>query len=435
MSRSFVDAITVVRSLSVRYVWIDSLCIVQDDAQDWGVEAAKMHLVYSNAVLTISVTGAQDGSIGCFAERVPREYATLPYTDKSGIRGEMHAHGIPVGKEADTDSYVTMDGEPLSVRGWCFQERVLSRRVLHFASDQMYFECLEGFRSEDGLHLPHRSLTMHGSRARAHLPGRWRGGGGGNLSPDMKQWYEILWSYGPRLLTKSSDKLPALGGVAAMVAERLGDQYVAGLWRQSIVEGLLWQALSVTEVGEGRMAPSWSWAAIDGIPAYGGLAGRWEPLAFVLDCQIELVGESAFGSVKSGRIKMEAPLLPIVLVDSRDHADDTSEDFPRKPKHLYFQTARGTGSGSSGRFDFVGKRHAETELAARQDGNVFALVLAVNVGDCSGLAQPLYYALLVMPAEGGDSNKTLTRLGFVNLGVNTLGEDEVRSCRTIVILI
>ena len=289
MSRSFADAITVARSFGVRYVWIDSLCIVQDDAEDWDAEAAKMHLVYSNSFLTISATGAKDGTFGCLGPRAPREYARLPHTDKSGTRGELYAFGLSAEKEAKKANYIDMVAEPLSSRGWCFQERVLSRRTLHFASDQMYFECMEGFQSEDGLRLPSRYFTMHGSRALQHVPGL---GNSPNSTSHLEQWYQILWSYGSRMLTKGSDKLPALGGIAAMFAERLDDQYLAGHWRKSLVEELLWQALKVTDVEEDRTVPSWSWAAINGIPASGGLAGRWEPLACVLDCHVELGGKS-----------------------------------------------------------------------------------------------------------------------------------------------
>jgi hypothetical protein len=135
MSKSFKDAIAVTRFLGIRYIWIDSLCIVQNDSEDWSTEAAKMHSVYSNSFLTISITGAKDGSVGCFANRSLKEYVKLPHTAKNGINGDAFAFALPVDKEADTNKYITMDAEPLSDRSSCFQERVLSRRILHFASD------------------------------------------------------------------------------------------------------------------------------------------------------------------------------------------------------------------------------------------------------------------------------------------------------------
>ncbi|KLU91055.1 hypothetical protein MAPG_09579 [Magnaporthiopsis poae ATCC 64411] len=333
MSRSFEDAIMVTRSLRVRYIWIDSLCIVQNDAQDWDAEAAKMHLVYSNSFLTLSITGAKDGTIGCF-HRAPREYPRLPYMHKTGIYGEVYACAVPVHKEVETREYINMDDEPLSARGWCFQERVLSRRILHFASDQMYFECTWGFRSEDGLHLPSRfPYTDEMQPIRRTIA--------------LGAWYRYIEMYGPRVFTKGSDKLPAIGGIAAMFAKNLNDQYIAGIWRSDVIQGLLWQGLGVTDVEDDRVVPSWSWAAINGTPAYGGVtAGEWAPMASVLDCQVELEGKSAFGRVKSGCIKMKAPLLPVVLTHSRSHPKDTTDGFPHEAKSLSFRTSQGTGLGS-----------------------------------------------------------------------------------------
>ena len=162
MSKSFEEAIVVTRLLGVLYICIDSLCICQDDPEDWETEAAKMGSVNSNAFLTISITGAKDSSEGCFAHRVPREYAQINYTDKSGTQEIVSASALPIEREYDANKYVELDTEPLSGRGWYFQERVLSRRILHCASDQVYFECMQDFRSEDGLFLPNRYFSVHG---------------------------------------------------------------------------------------------------------------------------------------------------------------------------------------------------------------------------------------------------------------------------------
>lgn len=60
---TFQDAITVTRRLGIAYIWIDSLCIVQDDAQDWEREAAKMALIFESAYLTIAATAAPNGTV------------------------------------------------------------------------------------------------------------------------------------------------------------------------------------------------------------------------------------------------------------------------------------------------------------------------------------------------------------------------------------
>ncbi|KAH9204844.1 hypothetical protein DL95DRAFT_271743, partial [Leptodontidium sp. 2 PMI_412] len=89
--------VRITRSLGIRYLWIDCLCIIEDDPQDWEQQAAAISSVYRHAYLTISASASLDSTSGCFP--------------------------------------------PLSTRGWTLQERVLSPRTVHYASDQLYFEC------------------------------------------------------------------------------------------------------------------------------------------------------------------------------------------------------------------------------------------------------------------------------------------------------
>jgi hypothetical protein len=268
----------------------------------------------------------------------------------------------------------------------------------------MYFECMAGFRSEDSVHLPTRYFTLHSPPGSHCLPVPR------HPYPNSYQelWYSLLKSYGPRKLTKGSDKLPALGSVAAMFAEKLDEKYFAGIWRKSMIEGLLWQGLELTEV-EDRML-SWSWASINGIPG-NPLVGRWEQLACVLDCYVELQGKSQFGAVKHGWIKMEASLIRVILVDSQQHPGDTRTDLPLRAKHLRLRTPRGIRAGSYGRFDFIGKKHAEAEALANGDDLLFALILAVSVRDASNRVMN-YYSLLVTLVEG-EEGKNMRRVGFL----------------------
>lgn len=61
----FQDAIIITRQLGLRYLWIDSLCIIQDSLRDWETEAAKMASIYQNSYVTISATDASNGSAKC----------------------------------------------------------------------------------------------------------------------------------------------------------------------------------------------------------------------------------------------------------------------------------------------------------------------------------------------------------------------------------
>lgn len=326
MSRSFKDAIHVARFLKIRYIWIASLCICQNDRDDWQRESATMGSVYSNAFLTISIMGAEDGSIEGFGNRKEREYVQLPYTHTDGTQGYAYAFALSMEKEYETDKYVSMIKEPLSSRAWCFQESVLSRRILHFARDQLYFECMQGIRNEEGLCLSDRYFSIHGSGGMSLLFN-------GYEPPDpthLETWYGMLWDYGDRKLTKSSDKLPAFGGIAEIYAEKLNDQYLAGLWRKSLIQGLMWKALSNLDPCLDR-PPSWSWASIDATPGHILRRGGWEPLACILDCHVEQEHDNPFGEVKSGWIKMEAPLVPVTLIMSEYRPDDPGTGVPIYP--------------------------------------------------------------------------------------------------------
>jgi Heterokaryon incompatibility protein (HET) len=492
LSKSFQDAVVVTRTMAVRYLWIDSLCICQDDLRDWEREAAKMASVYSNAYLTISATGAKDGTLGCFLHRGTKEYVTITCDNKNGIKGDLLAFTLQLEKEAKSQLYIEMDTEPLSERGWCFQERVLSRRILHFASDQMYYECMDGFRGEEGVYLPNRYDSVHGyvgsyPSHRHHAS---------TTNRDLDQWHNFLCGYGPRKLTKGSDKLPALSGIAEVFSKRLGDRYVAGLWQNSMIEGLLWQGMQLQNAPESR-APSWSWASVDGICATG-LLGRWEPLATVIDLNVELEGENPYGAVKSGWIKLEAPLLPLFLAGNEEKDEDEEEDEekeedededeekeeegdededeegdeeehqekgeeageecleqeyqwedeaqsggddngdtakggePSDRRRIYLRTKRGDRKGAFAYFDLTNSGYGEVLSLARAN-QIFALVLAVDVGESDGRLMN-YHSLLVTPT-GGDADKSMKRVGLILQEIVSLGIDETRSSRTIVTLV
>lgn len=77
LPRTFYDAVCSARNLHrlhVRYLWIDSLCIIQDDSEDWAVQSSEMAQIYSGAVMTIAASSAKDGSAGLFAKRSPSSH-------------------------------------------------------------------------------------------------------------------------------------------------------------------------------------------------------------------------------------------------------------------------------------------------------------------------------------------------------------------------
>lgn len=135
LPKTFQDAITVTRELKIQYIWIDSLCIIQDDVDDWNREASRMEDVFSSAYLTIAATSATDGFI---RPRRPRELVTV----QDEREGRYYVCEFIDNLQGDIEE------GPLNQRGWVLQERALSHRTLHFTSNQVYWECGHGIRTE-----------------------------------------------------------------------------------------------------------------------------------------------------------------------------------------------------------------------------------------------------------------------------------------------
>ncbi|KAK5675702.1 hypothetical protein LTS10_011802 [Elasticomyces elasticus] len=223
-----------------------------------------------------------------------------------------------------------LEKQHLLTRAWTLQERLLSRRMVHIAADQMYWECNECISGEDGsqfhptlysmdmvIHGQHLSHSECGhptngpglSLIEGYAPfdqksrGRWRGG-----------WLKHIENYSSRKLTYESDKLVAVSGLAKQLATATGDIYYAGLWKNHIIEDLCWRTYPVEEERRqvsGGFAHIWSWASLNGdikfIPVeYLRLvsevvAAHVEPTSAV----------NPFGSASSGWLKIKAPLVPI----------------------------------------------------------------------------------------------------------------------------
>ncbi|KAH8676451.1 heterokaryon incompatibility protein-domain-containing protein [Tricladium varicosporioides] len=409
LPRSFQDTVVMTRALGVRYLWIDSLCICQDNDKEWERESAAMGSVYSHAYLTLAAASAPDSFHGCFAPRKARKHVKVPYKSKDGKEGEVLAFSAKVRNDAVTMWYVEMSDEPLSDRAWCFQERVLSSRTLHFASDQMYFECLEGFRGEDGFSVKGRYDCIH-PHANKYNSLRIRN----TEEPVMGEWYSMLWGYGTRKLTKGCDKLPALSGLSEIYAERLGDEYVAGLWKKKLIEGMTWQGLS-SKVVDVYRAPSWSWAALDGIGATG-IAGEYRCLAEVLDYHVEVEGENKFGIVKNGWILLDAPLLQVTLVEPKDPEADAD-------RIMMFKTKNGDPEGVRACFDTIPRVYGTgAEVVRNMEIYVLLLTIGEENSPVNYKKEPIIRGIFDSPVS--DGSKIMRRIGWVIDDVPVFGFEE-----------
>ncbi|CAO2655587.1 Nn.00g043900.m01.CDS01 [Neocucurbitaria sp. VM-36] len=256
LSKTFRDAIALARHLSIRFMWIDSLCIIQDDKEDWEKESANMASVYRNAYLVITATRAEHGDIGCFSDRQePMFCFDIPQGNGQKapvyLRNEVeHLHFEP----SAMYNAKQFRQYPLLARAWCLQERLLATRMVHFAGDELVWECRTRTRCECG------ELDEHAVRNSSFIR-RW------TIDRDPKKlfdlWHKTVSLYSSLCLTRGSDYLPALSGLAQHIQERGCGNYIYGIWEENIAADLMWvSALPRPRTHEWR-APSWSWACAD----------------------------------------------------------------------------------------------------------------------------------------------------------------------------
>lgn len=286
LPRTFQDAVGIVRTLGMRYLWIDSLCIVQDSKDDWVREAARMGDVYRQAELTIAAAAGEDGNAGLFS---PRERDWEACLFESRATGESGWVGI-VPSDWDRE-WEKASGSHLQTRAWTFQERVLSTRVLHFGKGGLFWECRSSCATEICQRgLPHANLysgvDWTAPNLRPVKPAvltpkerRWDT----NPRAAVTRWFELVEEYSSRDLTVATDKLIALSGIAKRIRqlEYAELEYVAGNWGGKWFGLCLsWASLrsydsTACERPASRLAgpspyvaPSWSWVSFNGPVVY-----------------------------------------------------------------------------------------------------------------------------------------------------------------------
>jgi hypothetical protein len=286
LPQTFQDAIRYCLALGVFYLWIDALCIIQDDPGDWQIQSAMMGSIYENSYITLAATASDCGSSGCFQkESIVYKERSLEVSRTGGqvyqvlIRQLTPHWAVPSTSESKRDN-------ALLSRGWVFQERILSPRVLHFCKHELVWECGQETLCECGSIPKTRSLKLQFALA-ARLQGAEevpkleqrdeRSNSpqisssqrmdfhsveeSGILSDAINQWHAIVEQYSILKLTRDRDSLPALSGLAERMAPFLGE-YLAGLWKRSFLSDLCWRVDKLA-FGPQRPAeyrgPSWSW--------------------------------------------------------------------------------------------------------------------------------------------------------------------------------
>lgn len=238
-----------------------------------------------------------------------------------------------------------------------------------------------------------------------------------------------MWQYGPRKLTRASDKLPAISGIASLYEENIGGEYLAGLWKNNLIEGLAWQSLGWRRVSEKR-APSWSWASGDGIPASGQTVDYTE-IAEILDAKVVRKGNNPFGEVTDGWINLRAPCEQLYLVV--DGSDSKVQKGHPYDKNIRVRFANGTPKGFYARFDFDftaddAPQEAKKIVESLKGVDIFALFMFKNFGWTKDTAEDdrSYYALIVKRVEGTENYQ---RLGWLSPNKAMIGKEPEKEAR------
>lgn len=286
LCRTFQNAIIVARELRLRYLWIDSLCIVQDDKDDWEKESATMGDVFYKSFVTFFAHSYTQSSSDAKPDRIKEaECDESPLninldTDEGNAKAPFDEDGgsgfLEAAFCAEGDSLVFLgstnpnpgqnqdfiyakrqrmfeveiQNSGLAGRGWIVQERLLSPRIVHFFHSQLFYESkingivraedrTPAFRDPDELReYIFSSQTRVGS------------------TPD--EWFKVVERFCSCQLTKGIDKLLAIRGIAQKFHNESQVNYFAGLFADRVVKGFLWirRGPNLTRV-HGR-APSWS---------------------------------------------------------------------------------------------------------------------------------------------------------------------------------
>jgi hypothetical protein len=293
------DAVVVARRLSIPYLWVDALCIIQDDRMDWENAFSLMGLVISNAYITISSLSSSTCQSG-FLQR-------SPHISETNLPGEMLEDWL---------------SSPWSTRGWTFQEEKLSMRLIYFGRSKVHFCCSNWIYTEGGSTsstVYEKSIIDLGRDALVQnhvqlLVDFWRHG--------------LVPQYSRRQFTRAKDKLPAIAGVAKYIGDVTGYDYVAGMWKPGLFTELIWlchcppkgslTCLLATLATDSStfIAPSWSWAHFVDKTSVGlyFIEGetQWLNMEAKVKVSITWAGPNVYGEILSGELAITTKVLRVL---------------------------------------------------------------------------------------------------------------------------
>ncbi|KAI1375985.1 HET-domain-containing protein [Hypoxylon crocopeplum] len=316
-------AIEVSRGLGIQFLWIDSLCIVQNDKVDWEFEAGRMASVYSNAFATVFADRAIHSDDGLFQTKKEKEALQsirfMEYEDKeSGVATRVL---VQTQIDSNTANFATEVHElfcragqsisQLKGRGWILQEECLSRRRIHFTETELKWKCPTVANCECG--IPTAPDMADPSTNFSILANPETGQNQPWKTPTWL-WQQLVEHYTSRNLTYETDRLIALAGMATKIS-RSSKNYLGGLWHDQLNSNILWKAAGSParcyRTAE-YVAPSWSWASVSGNIRFIPLSKETRFVWQILDAKcVPKASTGDFGQVESGYLQVRSKVVHV----------------------------------------------------------------------------------------------------------------------------
>ncbi|UPL03818.1 hypothetical protein LCI18_014752 [Fusarium solani-melongenae] len=301
----YCDAFTVARMLGFRYVWIDALCIMQDNGGDWHAEAPKMASVYGNAIFTVAFGDGPEPEHSEWRSCSLRDAAT-----RAAAQTFVKGGRIPNFDKRSPESiyywlesngnFPTRPSSELDQRGWTFQERLLSKRILTITADGLFWDCCRSSASDT------RPLGFLGDfspifrdsderKIKTQLLGMSRDPTIVARGDLYLLWRRILQDYTQRKFSHTKDRIVAIEGVVRRIGDVLNEQCFLGVWKGDSLRSLIWfcdtVALSAKPARKDYQirVPSWSWASVSSPIQYR----LWHPFETSADHNVELTSPCA----------------------------------------------------------------------------------------------------------------------------------------------
>ena len=411
LPQTLMDAITTTRAMSISFLWIDALCIIQDSPADWASEARTMADVYGHAHLSLAASHNIDSTGGLFPKRsgssrgqpIPIRFPTNPEWALPHHDFQLVEHNFWNNRVEDA---------PLNTRGWVVQERILAPRTVHFGFDGPLFEC-----RETRLSLTRLDLSIGQSARRLILPVRARL----ERRPRAfaKYWAAVVQYYTGRDLSFGSDRPVAIAGIARALQAVAGKkmEYMAGMWSRGLLRWLLWEAAERGGGEAGRYrAPSWSWLAVEGRVFYdtdliqGFRYLKTGAHAKVVKWRLVTGDGTEFGAMTAGYLQLRVVLIPV----------DIEKDGTVFDARLGGESLSGTGLGRwilEGHLSWSWDAELDEAMVRRnnqQGGSIFAMPI-METAPTKSSEDVCLYALLIERVNLRGQNDVYRRVGILTV--------------------